>query len=169
MKLNLKTFKSLCTPAQLYLVMSGLSFLAILMQNCTDSSSYKIGTMKVKPQCHNAFFFIFKALYILAFTFVLNWFCSKKLTTLSWILVLLPFIGMFLILGAIMLALMSVKRSGKEGFREGLDEEDEDDEGVEEEEDEEEQEGFREGADHDEEEDDDDDEDDEDEDDEDED
>jgi len=150
MKLNLKTFKSLCTPAQLYLVMSGLSFLAILMQNCSDSSSYKIGTMKVKPQCHNAVFFIFKALYILAFTFVLNWFCSKKLTTLSWILVLLPFIGMFLILGAVMLAFMGGKGSGKEGFREGMDEEDEDDEGVEEEEDEEDQEGFREGADPDE-------------------
>ena len=104
MKLNLKTFKSLCTPAQLYLVMSGLSFLAILMQNCSDSSSYKIGTMQVKPQCHNAVFFIFKALYILAFTFLLNWFCSKKLTTLSWILVLLPFIGMFLILGALSVA-----------------------------------------------------------------
>ena len=106
--------------------------------------------MKVKPQCHNAVFFIFKALYILAFTFVLNWFCSKKLTTLSWILVLLPFIGMFLILGAVMLAFMGGKGSGKEGFREGMDEEDEDDEGVEEEEDEEDQEGFREGADPDE-------------------
>ena len=154
MKLNLKTFKSLCTPAQLYLVMSGLSFLAILMQNCSDSSSYKIGTMEVKPQCHNFVFFVFKALYILAFTFLLNWFCSKKLTALSWILVLLPFIGMFLILGAIMLALMSGKGVGKEGFREGLDEDDEDDEGVEEEEDEEDQEGFREGADTDEDEDD---------------
>jgi len=152
MKLNLKAFKSLCTPAQLYLVMSGLSFLAILMQNCSDSSSYKIGTMEVKPHCHNAVFFIFKALYILAFTFILNWFCSKKLTALSWILVLLPFIGMFLILGAIMLAFMTGKGSGKEGFREGLDEEDEEDEGVEEEEDEEDQEGFREGVDSDEEE-----------------
>ena len=137
MKLNLKAFKSLCTPAQLYLVMSGLSFLAILMQNCSDSSSYKIGTMEVKPHCHNAVFFIFKALYILAFTFLLNWFCTKNLTTLSWILVLLPFIGMFLILGAIMLALMSGKGSGKEGFKEGVEEDDEEDEEVEEEEDEE--------------------------------
>ena len=137
MKLNLNTFKSLCTPAQLYLVISGLSFLAILMQNCTDSSSYKIGTMEVKPQCHNAVFFIFKAIYILAFTFLLNWFCTKNLTTLSWILVLLPFIGMFLILGAIMLALMSGKGSGKEGFKEGVEEDDEEDEEVEEEEDEE--------------------------------
>ena len=118
-------------------LVSDFIVLAILMQNCTDSSSYKIGTMEVKPQCHNAVFFIFKAIYILAFTFLLNWFCTKNLTTLSWILVLLPFIGMFLILGAIMLALMSGKGSGKEGFKEGVEEDDEEDEDVEEEEDEE--------------------------------
>ena len=127
------------------------------MQNCKDSGSYKIGTMEVKPNCHNAVFFVFKALYILAFTFLLNWFCTKNLTTLSWILVLLPFIGMFLILGAIMLSLMSGK--GKEGFKEGLEEDDEEDE--EEENEEDEKEGFKEGVEEDED-DDDDDEDDED-------
>jgi RsiW-degrading membrane proteinase PrsW (M82 family) len=119
-----KSFKSLCSPAQLYLVMSSLSFLAILLQNCNDSSSYKIGSMAVKPECHNAVFFVFKALYILGFTFLLNWFCSKKLKTVSWIIVLLPFIGMFLILGAIMLGLMSSRR---EGFKEGVNEEDDED------------------------------------------
>ena len=119
-----KTFKSLCSPAQLYLVMSALSFMIILMQNCNDSQTYKIGTMEVKPECHNAVFFVFKALYILGFTYLLNWFCSKKLKTLSWIIVLLPFIGMFLVLGMVMLSLMSSK---KEGFREGLEQEDEED------------------------------------------
>jgi len=121
-----KTFKSLCSPAQLYLVMSALSFIIILMQNCNDSQTYKIGTMEVKPECHNVVFFVFKALYILGFTYLLNWFCSKKLKTLSWIIVLLPFLGMFLVLGMIMLSMMSSK---KEGFREGLDQEDEDDAG----------------------------------------
>tara|TARA_B100001287_G_scaffold276805_1_gene289603 strand:+ start:701 stop:1174 length:474 start_codon:yes stop_codon:yes gene_type:complete len=125
MKFNaVKSFKSLCSPAQLYLVMSSLSFLAILLQNCSDGSSYKIGSMSVKPECHNVFFFIFKALYILGFTYLLNWFCSKKLKTVSWIIVLLPFIGMFLILGAIMLSLMS---STREGFKEGVSEEDDED------------------------------------------
>ena len=125
MKFNaVKSFKSLCSPAQLYLVMSSLSFLAILLQNCSDGSSYKIGSMSVKPECHNVFFFIFKALYILGFTYLLNWFCSKKLKTVSWIIVLLPFIGMFLILGAIMLGLMS---STREGFKEGVSEEDDED------------------------------------------
>ena len=133
----IKNLKKLCTPAMVYLVMSGLSFLAILMQNCQDSSSYKIGTMTVKPECHNAYFFLFKAMYILAFTYLLNYFCSKNLTTLSWILVLLPFIGMFLLLGLIMILLMS-KHKTKEGFKEGAnhntpDPEGDDDEGEEDE------------------------------------
>ena len=119
-----KMFKSLCSPAQLYFVMSALSFIMILLQNCNDSSSYQIGTIKVKPECHNAVFFIFKALYILGFTYLLNWFCTKKLTTLSWLIVLLPFIAMFLILGATMISIMS---STKEGFKEGADGDDDDD------------------------------------------
>tara|TARA_Y100000389_G_C17456510_1_gene518534 strand:+ start:1618 stop:2082 length:465 start_codon:yes stop_codon:yes gene_type:complete len=117
----LKTFKTLCTPAQLYFVLSTLSFLLILLQNCSDGSSYKIGTMKVKPECHNVIFFIFKAAYILGFTYLLNWFCGKKLKTISWIIVLLPFIAMFLILGVTMISIMS---SRKEGFKEGADDDD---------------------------------------------
>lgn len=119
----LKTFKTLCTPAQLYFVLSTLSFLLILLQNCSDGSSYKIGTMKVKPECHNVIFFIFKAAYILGFTYLLNWFCGKKLKTISWIIVLLPFIAMFLILGVTMISIMS---SRKEGFKEGADDDDDD-------------------------------------------
>ena len=89
--------------------------------------------MKVKPECHNAVFFIFKALYILGFTYLLNWFCGKKLKTLSWIIVLLPFIAMFLILGATMIGIMSSK---KEGFKEGADgDDDADDQGEEDDED----------------------------------
>ena len=124
MKNCTKAFKSLCSPAQLYFALSTLSFIMILLQNCSDGSSYQIGTMKVKPECHNAVFFIFKALYILGFTYLLNWFCTKKLTTLSWLIVLLPFIGMFLILGATMISIMSSK---KEGFKEGADGDDDDD------------------------------------------
>lgn len=128
----LKTFKSLCSPAQLYFVLSALSFTLILLQNCSDGGSYQIGTMKVKPECHNVVFFIFKAAYILGFTYLLNWFCGKKLKTLSWLIVLLPFIAMFLILGVTMISIMSSK---KEGFKEGKDDDEADDEGAEDDED----------------------------------
>ena len=42
--------------------------------------------------------------------------CNKGFSSVSWFLVLLPFIAMFMILGMMMIILMKQK---KEGFREG--------------------------------------------------
>ena len=44
------------SPAALYLVLSSLSFLGILFQNCSDSTKYIIGDMMVDAPCHNAWF-----------------------------------------------------------------------------------------------------------------
>lgn len=109
-------FKKLCTPAMLYFVLSAVSFLGMLMQNCTDSSKYKVGTMEVESPCHNAAFFVVKAMYILFWTFALNWMCKKGFKTVSWALVLLPFLGMFLVIGLLFIALLSGDK--KEGMNE---------------------------------------------------
>ena len=88
----LNKMTGLCAPALLYLVLSIFGFLTILFQNCKESSSYMIGDMKVDIECHNAWFFVGKALYIIAFTWLLNVLCNKGYTNISWFLVLLPFI-----------------------------------------------------------------------------
>ena len=118
----LNKLTGLCAPALLYLVLSLFGFLTILFQNCKEASAYMIGDMKVDIECHNAWFFVGKAVYIMAFTWLLNVLCNKGYTNISWFLVLLPFIGMFLILGLIMLSIMK-----KEGFKEGADDDDDDD------------------------------------------
>lgn len=110
-------FKKLCTPAMLYFVLSAVSFLGMLMQNCTDSSKYKVGTMEVETPCHNAAFFVVKALYILFWTYILNMLCKKGFKTVSWALVLLPFLGMFLVIGLVFIALLTGNKK-----REGMDE-----------------------------------------------
>jgi len=109
-------FKKLCTPAMLYFVLSAVSFLGMLMQNCTDSSKYKVGTMEVESPCHNAAFFVVKAMYILFWTFALNWMCKKGFKTVSWALVLLPFLGMFLVIGLLFIVLLTGNK--KEGMNE---------------------------------------------------
>lgn len=109
-------FKKLCTPAMLYFVLSAVSFLGMLMQNCTDSQKYKVGTMEVESPCHNAAFFVVKAMYILFWTFALNWMCKKGFKTVSWALVLLPFLGMFLMIGLVFIALLTGNK--KEGMNE---------------------------------------------------
>ena len=88
----------------------------MLMQNCSDGSSYNIGTFSAESPCHPATFFIMKAIYILAWTYGLNLLCKNGLKTVSWAIVLLPILGMFLIIGGLMFALLK-----REGFEEGAD------------------------------------------------
>jgi hypothetical protein len=108
----LSQLKKICPPAMLYLVLSIFSFLGILMQNCSISSRYVIGDMSAKTPCHNAWIFVGKAIYIIFWTWLLNMLCSKGFTTVSWFLVLLPFIAMFMILGLIMIILMKTEKEG---------------------------------------------------------
>jgi len=48
--------------------------------------------------------FIAKILYIGFWTFVLNYICKAGYKSVSWFLVLLPFLGFFIGIGALMLA-----------------------------------------------------------------
>jgi hypothetical protein len=93
-----KTFKSLCTPAQIYFALSVLSILGLLVQN-TEAYKYRVGPHSVSLPHHNAFFFVFKALYVLAWTFVLQQLCKKGYKNIAWFFVLLPFIALFVIIG----------------------------------------------------------------------
>lgn len=110
--------QKLCSPAKLYFVISVLSFLGMLLQNCNSTSVYQVGTFKADTPCHPMWFFIAKAMYITFWTFGLNFLCQHGFKTVSWALVLLPIIGMFIIIGLLLFVLMKV-----EGFREGMDDE----------------------------------------------
>lgn len=76
-----KEFSKLCSPAKLYLVITVIGIVMALFN--------KVSFMMV----------LVKLIFALLWTFVLNWLCEKGYKTLSWILVLLPFIviilGMF--------------------------------------------------------------------------
>ena len=98
--------QKLCSPARLYFILSVVSFLAMFVQNCQDSSSYNIGTFSVDSPCHNGVFFLMKAGYIIAWTYLLNLLCKKGFKTVSWALVLLPFVGMFIAIGLLMFLLL---------------------------------------------------------------
>ena len=76
-----KEFSKLCSPAKLYLVITVIGIVLSLFNNISVAAV------------------IVKVIFALFWTFVLNWLCEKGYKTLSWILVLLPFIviilGMF--------------------------------------------------------------------------
>ena len=70
----LDKFNKLCDPAKLYLFMVILFIVVGLFS--------KINILAI----------IIKLIFALIWTFVLNWLCKKGYKTVSWILVLLPFI-----------------------------------------------------------------------------
>ena len=99
----IKIFKNLCSPAQLYLGLSVISILSMLAQNCSNSNFF-VGDVMINPPCHKSLIFFLEILYVLIWTFILNKLCSKGFSSVSWLLVMLPYIGMFILLGLFLLA-----------------------------------------------------------------
>lgn len=72
----------LCSPAMLYLIISIISFLA------AASNKMKITSL------------LLKAIFIMLWTWFLNWLCVNGHKDIAWFLVILPFVimlGMFVI------------------------------------------------------------------------
>ena len=105
-KVSLNNFNELCRPVKLYLIISLLILIILFYQNYSNPKKYCVGMFETKSDCNNRFFFVFKILYIVVWTYLLQKLCSKGYFTVSWILVLFPVIIMFLLIGIVMLVLM---------------------------------------------------------------
>ena len=104
---SLKLFNSLCTPAQLYLGMSVLAVLTQCYQNVGNPNVFACGLMKASTPINNIFYIAFEVLYVLGWTYLLNILCKKGYNQLSWLLVLLPFIAMFILIGLVIITLQN--------------------------------------------------------------
>ena len=93
----LKTVKSLCTPAQLYLVLSVLSVLSVFIASVSLT--------------HLA---ISSAITVL-YTYVLNKICQSGYSVVSWIFVLLPMILAFMVMGVFILGMGALATAVKDG------------------------------------------------------
>ena len=111
MKLE-KTFKSLCSPARFYLGVSVFLVILILIQNLlnADSQELCVGVYKCDIP-HIGLFFIIKLLYIAFWTCILNVLCAYGLKTLSWFLVLVPFLLFAIVLALIIFESVKSKRA----------------------------------------------------------
>jgi hypothetical protein len=97
-----KTLKELCTPALVYFVISIISLLAVALQNIGYKDSYHVGNFSCRVPS-TTLIFIIKFLYILFWTWILNLICKDGHTAISWLLVLFPFILLFVIMGLLLL------------------------------------------------------------------
>jgi hypothetical protein len=96
-------FLNLCSPALLYLVLSVSTLLIILLQNLsTPENAYCVGSVQCTTN-YKVTAFVLKVLYTAFWTFVLNSICFSGYEWVSWLLVLIPFLLMFLLIALLML------------------------------------------------------------------
>ncbi len=97
-----KSLKELCSPAMLYFIISIIALALVFLQNLGNSNSYHVGSFSCRVPS-TIMVFIVKLMYILFWTYVLNLICKDGHNTLSWLLVLLPWILLFVMMGILML------------------------------------------------------------------
>ena len=97
-----KSLKELCTPAMLYFVISMFALIMILFQNLGNNNSYHVGSFSCRVP-NTMIVFVVKFIYILFWTYVLNLICKDGHVGLSWLLVLLPWILLFVFIGLLMI------------------------------------------------------------------
>jgi hypothetical protein len=97
-----KTVKELCSPAALYFIISMAALTIVVLQNLGNTNSYNIGNFSCRVP-NTVLVFIIKFIYIVFWTYVLNLICRDGHVGISWLLVLLPWILLFVIIGLLML------------------------------------------------------------------
>jgi hypothetical protein len=95
--------KDLCTPASLYLVLSLIALAVMFFQNIGSENMYCLGNYHCNVSSVSLIFII-KILYVLFWTWVLNLICRAGYTTVSWFLVLFPFILFFILIALFLLS-----------------------------------------------------------------
>uniref|UniRef100_A0A6C0EV10 Uncharacterized protein n=1 Tax=viral metagenome TaxID=1070528 RepID=A0A6C0EV10_9ZZZZ len=97
-----KKLKDLCTPAMVYFVISIVGLSMVLLQNLGNVNSYHVGSFSCRVPS-TILVFVVKLLYILFWTWILNLICKDGHTGISWLLVLLPWILLFVMMGLLIL------------------------------------------------------------------
>ena len=95
--------RKLCTPSYVYLVISSVALIVMLYQNMGNVNTYCLGEYSCSVSS-TAMIFIIKAVYILFWTWMLNLMCKANATNIAWLVLLLPVIIMFILIGAMMIS-----------------------------------------------------------------
>ena len=98
-------YSGLCSPAKLYLVISGISLLILFLDNVKNPTQFSVGTYSA-PLENKGGVFVGNILAVLFWTWLLNKFCTMGWTPLSWLLVLLPLMVNAVLLGLLMFTLI---------------------------------------------------------------
>ena len=108
----MKLFDKLCSPAKFYLIISLIPYVFILLQNIGNMGTFTLGSYSCKHSS-TGILLISQALYIVIWTWILNLICKAN-TTISWVIVLFPFVLFFILLGVVLI--QGIHQDKKEGM-----------------------------------------------------
>jgi hypothetical protein len=97
-----RRLNELCSPASFYFIISIVSLVLIALQNLGNKKQFCLGSFSCQVPS-TIMVLLGNLFYILFWTWVLNLICKDGHTSVSWLLVLLPFIFTFVAFGVIML------------------------------------------------------------------
>lgn len=96
------SIKQLCMPAAVYFVISMIGLILCIFQNLGHTNSFHFGNFSCRVP--NTFLVLLvKFIYIIFWTYILNLICRDGHKGISWLLVLLPWLLLFVIIGLLML------------------------------------------------------------------
>lgn len=109
-------FSNLCRPAYVYLVINVMVFISLAVQNLGNTQQITIGQHTIPVPHHSFLYFVFKALFILFWTYILDSMCKAGYSGLSWFVLLLPFIFMVFAVGLV-ISTVSKEKNVREGMK----------------------------------------------------
>jgi len=83
--------RKMCTPATIYFVISLLFLIVIGVSNLNETDRLCVGDYSCYVG-NNTLVFLLNAVYILFWTFILDLMCKNGYASLSWFVLLLPFL-----------------------------------------------------------------------------
>ena len=95
------SFRNWCTPAYFYFIISIFAIIIMTIQNFGNTNVYCLGDYTCGVTS-TFLIFIIKILYVLFWTWVLNLLCKNGYESISWFLVLLPYVVMFILIAYIL-------------------------------------------------------------------
>ena len=91
-----KQLSQLCTPAFFYFAISAFVYVLAILQNVgKKDGEFCLGSLSCAVPS-TVLVFVIKALYVVFWTWVLNLMCKDGYPNIAWVMVLFPFIVMFL-------------------------------------------------------------------------
>lgn len=89
--------QSLCTPALIFFILSVLSLFVMIFDNLQNTNTFCFGNVKCNV-ANTSMVFIIEILFLVFWTWLLNFICSRGYPSVAWFILLFPYVLLFFVI-----------------------------------------------------------------------